>query len=611
MKTNILKNITLGCCLMAGLVLTACEDFLTITPTNSIVEEEFWQDKNDLENVIGACYKRLVDNDILTKYVQWGELRSDNFELALGVSSTDIRNLMNANLLPTNWIFDWEAFYNVINYCNKVLAHGPEVLSRDESFSESDWQPLKAEVMTLRAFSHFWLVRTFGEIPYVNIDYNNDEQESKQPQVTQLSVLDSIVADLEVAKDIAMKDYNNIVFNKGRVTQKTVLTLLADVYLWRACYKAGNNKPFEIDGVVRPEEVYSVSAQQDYQSCIDCCNRVIELAIEEKRKSLIESGNIIGDELEIELEDLIVANGASSSGMSTVTTSAYNSIFGTGNSSESIFELQVDGTSYSNSLVTSYFWNIKEDKSATLNCSNSLFSSADETPNILEPTSVYAITDLRRWETVRYEKQGQTSLPIAKYVMRSISQSTASNSMANNTNENLKVTNTPRTLPCDANWIVYRMSDVFLMKAEAMSQIYEDEVNLTEAFNLCRLTYKRSNPYAYSTSGTGDSLNIDVFLSPHGIESLVLAERQREFVGEGKRWFDLVRYALRDGNTEAMLNLLTRKFAAENKKAIAAKLSTIQSLFSPIQSDELKVNNMLHQNKVWAVDESTSKTDEL
>ena len=82
MKTNILKNITLGSCLMAGFVLTACEDFLTITPTNSIVEEEFWQDKNDLENVIGACYKRLVDNDILTKYVQWGELRSDNFELA-------------------------------------------------------------------------------------------------------------------------------------------------------------------------------------------------------------------------------------------------------------------------------------------------------------------------------------------------------------------------------------------------------------------------------------------------------------------------------------------------------------------------------------------------
>jgi hypothetical protein len=387
--------------------------------------------------------------------------------------------------------------------------------------------------------------------------------------------------------------------------------LLADAYLWRASYKAGNNQPFKVEGLERPVEEYTTTAEHDYQKCIECCDEVIRIMKEEKLKSLGQQGGYLGENFEVTIEDLLISNSSKESNSLSTSTGAYSSIFGQKNSSESIFELHVDGTSYSNSLVTSYFWNIKEDKSATLNCSNSLFSSADETPNILEPTSVYAITDLRRWETVRYEKQGQTSLPIAKYVMRSISQSTASNSMANNTNENLKVTNTPRTLPCDANWIVYRMSDVFLMKAEAMSQIYEDEVNLTEAFNLCRLTYKRSNPYAYSTSGTGDSLNIDVFLSPHGIESLVLAERQREFVGEGKRWFDLVRYALRDGNTEAMLNLLTRKFAAENKKAIAAKLSTIQSLFSPIQSDELKVNNMLHQNKVWAVDESTSKTDEL
>jgi hypothetical protein len=150
-----------------------------------------------------------------------------------------------------------------------------------------------------------------------------------------------------------------------------------------------------------------------------------------------------------------------------------------------------------------------------------------------------------------------------------------------------------------------------LMKAEAMSQLYDDEEHLTEAFNLCRSIYKRSNPGAYQPGSKGDSLDITVFMSKEGIESLVMAERQREFVAEGKRWFDLVRYAQRRGGTQEMLALLTRKFASDNKKAIEAKLSTIQSLFSPIYINEIRNNGLLHQNEVWAVDESTSKTDNL
>jgi hypothetical protein len=57
--------------------------------------------------------------------------------------------------------------------------------------------------------------------------------------------------------------------------------------------------------------------------------------------------------------------------------------------------------------------------------------------------------------------------------------------------------------------------------------------------------------------------------------------------------------------------MLTRKYASDNKKAIEAKLSTIQSLFSPINKNEIKSNGLLRQNEVWATDESTSKTDEL
>ena len=90
-----------------------------------------------------------------------------------------------------------------------------------------------------------------------------------------------------------------------------------------------------------------------------------------------------------------------------------------------------------------------------------------------------------------------------------------------------------------------------------------------------------------------------------------MAERHREFIGEGKRWFDLVRYAQRRGETETMIkNYLGRKYS-QNKNAVAAKLSTIESLFSPVYKNEMDNNQLLHQNRIWNTSESTSKTDNL
>ena len=94
------------------------------------------------------------------------------------------------------------------------------------------------------------------------------------------------------------------------------------------------------------------------------------------------------------------------------------------------------------------------------------------------------------------------------------------------------------------------------------------------------------------------------------MNQLILNERQREFIGEGKRWFDLVRYAQRDGSTVNMLKFLSRKFI-DNQNAIKAKLASMKSLFSPIHTDEIKNNSLLHQNEVWGTTENTSRTDDM
>lgn len=626
---SIYKNIAI--CTVAAIgagMFASCEDYLTITPTDRIVEEEFWQDKSDLTNAIYGCYKRLASEDVVNKFIFWGEFRSDNVERSKTLSSTSpAANIMNANLLPTYGIFSWTPLYNVINCCNKVLAHGPEVVSNDESFSESQWIPIKAEITALRALCHFYLVRTFGEIPYVTEDYNNDGQELRQTQEPQLIVLNKIIDDLEAVKDLAMTDFGTTMLNKGRITRKAIYALLADVYLWRASYKEGGCHPFlnrtlpttqdYYDGSVPYVDVpYGTTAQEDYQRSLECSNTVIQIAKDEYLKELAKT-YVGGTNIEFTIEDLLSQNYISSNSLQRTTSSiygAYYNIFYRGNADESIFELQFDGNTYSNSALAVAYLALNGTVGYVVG-STTLFETVEPTPNTVNPNTLYTKTDYRRWETVEYEGQGQSAFQFIKTLAMEIDQRSnmASSMLTDNTAllSNNGYTASLRTM-LDANWIIYRLSDVFLMKAEAISRLYTDEANLKEGFNCVRAVFKRSNPYPYeNTSSATDTLEFkNNFDNQAGLESLVMQERQREFVCEGKRWFDLVRYAQRRGSTEDMLKLLTRKYST-NRKAVEAKLADMQSLFSPVYESEMKSNTWLYQNGVWKLTESSSRTDNM
>ena len=111
-----------------------------------------------------------------------------------------------------------------------------------------------------------------------------------------------------------------------------------------------------------------------------------------------------------------------------------------------------------------------------------------------------------------------------------------------------------------------------------------------------------------------------------GMEQLVLAERLRELCFEGKRWFDLMRYAYRhmDGVDitkrmveyddpenfpaiyEDMKTLMVRKIAAGGE-SVKAKMKAEAHLYWPIPLNDTKVNKLLIQNPVWKEDKSMEK----
>ena len=83
------------------------------------------------------------------------------------------------------------------------------------------------------------------------------------------------------------------------------------------------------------------------------------------------------------------------------------------------------------------------------------------------------------------------------------------------------------------------------------------------------------------------------------MEKLLFLERKREFMFEGKRWFDLVRKSLRDNSTRFLANEATQK-QKENAVAIKIQLADINAICWPYNRDELKKNNMLKQNSAYS-----------
>lgn len=137
----------------------------------------------------------------------------------------------------------------------------------------------------------------------------------------------------------------------------------------------------------------------------------------------------------------------------------------------------------------------------------------------------------------------------------------------------------------DANWIVYRLAELYLMKAEAYFEL--QDLNQTKAMlNVIRGRAGLDTSYAIDDSE---------------LLQTIIDERSREFIGEGKRWFDLVRIARRDvsGRKNLLLDAVLLNVSPQYFVAVKSKISDPDSWFLPIYYKELEVNNLLEQNPFY------------
>ncbi len=137
-----------------------------------------------------------------------------------------------------------------------------------------------------------------------------------------------------------------------------------------------------------------------------------------------------------------------------------------------------------------------------------------------------------------------------------------------------------------ANFIYYRYADILLMKAEALAETG----NFDGANNLVSQVAERAG-----TTYTG-------VYDLKSFRTALLTERGKEFIGEGKRWFDLLRFAKKDSfkDKQFLVDLMLSKAAdAQELVVMRSKVIDSMSYFLPIYENELNYNRNLVQNPFY------------
>jgi hypothetical protein len=544
--------------LIVGLVLTVlifsgCADWLEVPPEDGVIRDRFWKTKEETLSGLMGCYLSLKGgsesnnaNDNVKRYFVWGELRADMAAPVQIVSpnqsqkESDLLELNTGEISSLNSYADWSVMYRAINQCNIVIEFAPKARELDSSFSEQAMRQYVAEAECIRSLLYFYLLRTFRDIPYVTNASVYDKQDYLIAQTAQNAVVDSLINCLtRIDNDnVLPSTYSTPVFAKGRFTKWGMKALLADIYLWKG----------------------------DYQNCIFQCDQIIQSG----QFSLISVG----------IEPLIVDN---LSTMSTDTAyianegdidNLFTRVYGTGNSTESIFELQY---SMDDKLGNPFFTWLGATKG----------NVAQIVPNMSNLREVFFPESMidRDYYDIRSEK---FSYNTAGYIWKHIG-----------LNRSEGYDGTSYT-----NWIFYRLSDAILMKAEALTQLAieegDNQSKLQEAKELMDLI--RMNRNATETS--------DVFyrsiedIDGKTLERAILMERAREFCFEGKRWFDVLRHAKRNNydaeNLRYLEDMSMISTTPEKVGTLQNKwLNSFGSHYLPIHDSELKRNNKLIQNEFY------------
>ena len=202
-----LRNIIcIGIVLVCGV---GCSDFLDVQPKDKQSEKQLFSTRGGFYMAVNGIYNKVASTalygknlsyelvDVISK--RYSPLQANTYLTAL--SSFDYAD----NSVQTGLSNTWTEAYNTILNCNVVLDNLEE---SDGILLTPEYRMLKGEMLALRAFLHFDMLRLFGPVYKLHpeaeaIPYNESSKVVALPLMTADSVLhEKILRDLDEAEEL-------------------------------------------------------------------------------------------------------------------------------------------------------------------------------------------------------------------------------------------------------------------------------------------------------------------------------------------------------------------------------------------------------------------------
>ena len=445
--------------------------------------------------------------------------------------------LQKFELKPSSKVATWADMYKIINIANLVLANAELARTNDNTYTQEAMNSHFCEAYFLRALAYFYIARNWQSAPLNLQGYQSDDYDYNIPAVPNTEILTQIKTDLETAVKLGAA-------------------------------KTSFDTTWETKGRATIWSIYALLTdvclwKADFDDAIKYANAILNSQDTSRPRF-----------------------------MSTPSRTSWFSMFNPGNSNESIFEIQ---------------WSYeKEDKSGyqSNNLPMLFYSGSSEYTYHFcdEMRDAYNQESLEIGENwmAQHPNPGPEETP--DYI-RSIYGTTDGNNLCWKYIGGAQGSATNRISEGkeDPNYIIYRVADVMLMKAEAI--IMKDLETPNEADNQTAIDI--INQIRTRTNLNPSELDA-AFAGPTELLEAILHERVMEFAGEGKAWYDFLRfghYTDPTGKIDFKRDFLINNVQIYNSSLSADKINSVllneNAWYMPISADEIKANPLLSQNPYY------------
>jgi len=281
------SKIFLVCLLGITLLFSRC-DYLEIVPDNTVEVGSLFENRDKALNALSTCYRYMPNFE---KLHQSMSLAGDEWVGRLDASYAEDRNIDRGEKLMRGWnnsnepIFNYwaggggvESLYEGIRVCNIFLENienVPDLTPRERE----DWI---AQVKVLKAYYHYYLTRLYG--PIVIVDKNleayspvEEVRQERQPVDScfnyAVGLIDGVLkeGDLAIARDVSYL---------GQVDQQIAKALKAEILLTKASpLFNGNSEYFSNFKGKNGELLFSMEYDAEkWKDALDAIKEAIDIA---------------------------------------------------------------------------------------------------------------------------------------------------------------------------------------------------------------------------------------------------------------------------------------------------------------------------------------------